>query len=112
MYFGQSFLRAKQNLFVAYSENKWKVKYFGQLPLIHTIRDLTIAEQENKTNDGLKGVRTYFFGAHHWRGLPEFSEALPHTTSHEDWAWIPKRQLNEYLTKEYYEVFINAFKTR
>jgi hypothetical protein len=29
MYFGQSFLRAKQNLMVKYSENKWKVKYFG-----------------------------------------------------------------------------------
>jgi hypothetical protein len=76
MYFGQSFMRAKQNLFVLYSDNKWKVKYFGQLPLIHTVRDLTIAEQEQQANMGLKGVRTYFFGAHHWRGLPEFSDAL------------------------------------
>ena len=29
MYFGQSFMRSKQDLFVRYSENKWKVKYFG-----------------------------------------------------------------------------------
>lgn len=103
MYFGQSFLRAKQNLMVKYSENKWKVKFFGQLPLIHTVRDFTIAEQESKPNDGLKGVRTYFFGAHHWRGLPEINFE---NVDHDDWAWIPKRQLNEYFTKQYYDVFI------
>jgi len=79
-----------------YSDNKWKVKYFGQLPLIHTVRDFTIAEKESKPNDGLKGVRTYFFGAHHWRGLPEINFE---NVDHDDWAWIPKRQLNEYFTK-------------
>jgi hypothetical protein len=94
---------------VKFTDNQWKVKYFGQLPLIHTVRDLSIAEKEEKMNEGLKGVRTYFFGAHHWRGLPEMTF---NNTSHEDWAWIPKRQLNEYFTKEYYDVFIHALKTR
>lgn len=41
-------MRAKQNLFVKYTDNKWKVKYFGHLPLIHTVRDLTEAEKEEK----------------------------------------------------------------
>jgi hypothetical protein len=48
MMFGQSFMRAKQNLFVKYTDNKWKVKYFGAIPLIHTVRELTLAEQEVK----------------------------------------------------------------
>jgi len=59
--------------------------------MIHTIRDLTIAEKDFKHNEGLKGVRSYFFGAHHWRGLPEFADSLNQNTNHEDWAWIPKR---------------------
>lgn len=106
-------MRAKQNLFVKYTDNKWKVKYFGNLPLIHTVRDLTVAEkEEQKEIVGFKGVRTYFFGAHHYRGLPEFPSDLDKRTFHNDFAWIPKKQLNEYFTKEYYEVFIHALKTR
>ncbi len=72
MMFGQTFMRSKQNLFDKYTENKWKVKFFGTLPLIHTVRQLTEAESDDKQNTGYKGVRTYFFGAHHYRGLPEF----------------------------------------
>jgi hypothetical protein len=73
------------------------------------MREFSDAERADPANDGLKGVRTYFFGAHHFRGLPEMNFSQ---TEHDDWAWIPKRQLNEYLTKEYYDVFIHAFKTR
>lgn len=29
MFFGQTFLRAKQDLFNGFSEGSWKVKYFG-----------------------------------------------------------------------------------
>jgi len=42
---GQTFLRAKQNLFVDYSKNAWKVKFYGSLPMVHTIRDMTEAEK-------------------------------------------------------------------
>jgi hypothetical protein len=34
------------------------------------------------------------------------------TTDYNDWAWIPKRQLNKYFTKENYEVFTNILRTR
>ena len=110
MYFGQTFLRAKQNLFVELTDNQWKVKYFGQLPLIHTLRDFSMAEKDQESNEGLTGVRTYFFGAHHWRGLPNM--AVNDSKLHNDWAWVPKRQMNEFLTREYYDVFINSLKTR
>jgi len=63
--FGVTFMRAKQELFIKYSADKWKVKFFSNAPLIHTVRDLTEAEKEQASNDGMAGVRTYFFGAHH-----------------------------------------------
>ena len=67
----------------------------------------------DKLNDQLKGVRSYFFGAHHWRGLPEMLlKQEDNTTDYNDWAWVPKKQLNEYFTKEYYDVFIDICKTR
>ena len=50
MNFGQTFMRAKQNLFnvIAYDEKEggqsgtsWKVKYFGQGPVVATIREFS-----------------------------------------------------------------------
>ena len=52
------------------------------------------------------GVRTYWFGAHHWRGLPEMLVGAEHQL-YDDFAWVPKRLLNEYFTREYHEVFID-----
>ena len=52
IHFGQSFMRAKQNLFnvLAHDEKSdsgtaWKVKYFGQSPIIATLREFTQAEK-------------------------------------------------------------------
>jgi len=38
-------------------------------------------------------VRTFFFGAHHLRGVPEMiiKDTEENTTDYNDWAWIPKR---------------------
>ena len=68
---GQSFFRAKYNLFNTLTDNKWRIKFFGSSPLLHTLREFTPIETEDKLNTDLKGVRTYWFGAHHWRGIPE-----------------------------------------
>jgi hypothetical protein len=64
-------------------------------------------------NASLKGVRTFWFGAHHLRGLPEMligsqddgSEQSTNTSNYNDYLWVPKRQLNEYFEKDYYEIF-------
>ena len=65
-------------------------------------------------NRDLKGVRTYFFQAHHWRGLPILSPGTAPEAMHDydDFAWIPKRQLNEYFAKDYFEIFSKACLTR
>ena len=112
IFFGETFLRAKQNLFVKLSGNQWRIKYYGSLPQTHTMRDFTVAEREETTWDHLKGVRTYYFHANHWRGLPCLSETITKDTDYQDFRWIPKRQLNDYFTEEYYKVFIHGLTTR
>ena len=111
IFMGTSLLRRKQDFFTEMTNDTWKVKFASNLPMVHTLRDFTLAEQEDSGNEGLKGVRTYFFGAHHYRGLPMFDFNHPEMV-HYDYAWVPKRQLNEYFTREYYEIFVPALKTR
>ena len=101
MNFGQTFMRAKQNLFnvLAFDGNagptntSWKVKYFNSAPIAATIREFTELEKADKMNKDLKGIRTYFFQAHHWRGLPSLSPGTNDEALHDydDFAWIPKR---------------------
>ncbi len=33
-------------------------------------------------------------------------------TEWDDHAWVPKLELNQYFTKEYYDIFINAVRLR
>lgn len=62
----------------------------------------------------LKGVRTYFFHANHWRGLPSLTirEEMIDKLHYDDFAWVPKRKMNEFFNREYYEIFANACTTR
>lgn len=58
--FGQTFLRAKQNIFSSFVK-EWKIKYYSNGPLIHTLREFSKAEREDKMNLDMKGVRTFYF---------------------------------------------------
>ena len=98
MHVGQTFFRAKLKLFESLADNNWKIKFFGSSPILHTLREFTELEDEDKLNQGLKGVRTFFFGAHHLRGLPDMAigdntdAALDHINKdYIDWLWVPKR---------------------
>ena len=64
-------MQAKLELFKALTDNKWKIKMHGSGPTLHTLRELTPIEKEDRLNAELKGVRTFWFGAHHWRGFPD-----------------------------------------
>jgi hypothetical protein len=57
----------------------------------------------------MKGVRTFFFQAHHWRGLPVMNYE---NNDYEDFAWVPKRQLNEYFSRDYFDIFAKGCLTR
>jgi len=56
----------------------------------------------------------HFATAHHWRGLPALSNGTETASAHDydDFAWVPKRQLNEYFSKDYFEIFGKATSTR
>lgn len=110
MFFGTTFLRAKHSLFTELSDDKWKIKFDGNLPQVHTVRDFTVAEKEDSKNECMKGVRTYFFNANHWRGLPEIN--MGEDSHYDDYVWIPKRKMNEYLTRDYFNIFANSMSTR
>ena len=109
-------------MFSELTGNKWKIKFFGSSPIMHTLREFTPNEKDDKMNIGLKGVRTFWFGAHHWRGVPEMlineiedgaeTPSSMLVTEYSDWSWVPKRQLNQYFTREYYDVFVKVCKTR
>ena len=73
IFFGETFLKGKQNLFTDLTGDDWKVRYIGQQPVVSTLREFSKAEQQDTLNKGLKGVRTYFFEAYHQRGLPVFN---------------------------------------
>ena len=118
-------MRGKQNLFnvlahdpspqsTAGNTTSWKVKYFGTSPIVATLREFTETEKKDPMNQQLKGVRTFFFQAHHWRGLPALSNGTETASVHDydDFAWVPKRQLNEYFSKDYFEIFGKATSTR
>ena len=72
MYFGESFTQGKTNLFGSFALD-WKIKYIGLAPMLHTLREMTEAEKKDKNNMNLKGVRTFYFLAHHSKGLPEMN---------------------------------------
>jgi len=102
MYVGATFFKTKIQLFEQLTGNKWRIKFFGSAPVLHTLREFNEAEAEDKLNHGLKGVRTFWFGANHWRGFPEMNlngiEGVSDTqgldtSDYNDWAWVPKRQL-------------------
>lgn len=69
-----------------------------------------MAEKEDSRNSSMKGVRTYFFNANHWRGLPHINTG--EDSHYDDYVWIPKRKMNEYLTRDYYDIFADACSTR
>ena len=48
MLMGQTFFKAKNDLFVKYAANKWKVRFAGAMPASHTVRDFSELERENK----------------------------------------------------------------
>lgn len=98
-------------LFKSLVETEWRIKFTSSSPALHTIREFTPDEVEtDRGNDGMKGVRTFWFTAHHWRGEPRL--LVEGDSLYEDWAWVPKRLMNEYLSREAHSVFVDMMATR
>lgn len=104
IYFGESFYKARNNLFEKFAKD-WTCGNVSRSPFLHTIWDLTDAEIEQPINKNYRGVRTYYFLSCHRRGVPMFKFE---NTDWEDWAWVPKLEINKYFTKERFDLFINS----
>lgn len=100
----ESFSIGRLNLFKNLTGEKWIARHPYLFPTVATLRPFTEFEKKDRKNAFLSGVRTYYFDAYHIRGLPEFTFE---NTDYEDYAWVPKPEMNKYFTKERFEVFID-----
>lgn len=65
----EMFSYGKKKLFSQLTDDTWTIKPMAKSPIISTLRELTLAEQEDPKNRGVpfmsstpfKGVRTYYF---------------------------------------------------
>jgi hypothetical protein len=48
--FGTAFFKAKLDLFVRLTENKWRIKFMGTSPFMHTLREFTPIERQDYLN--------------------------------------------------------------
>jgi hypothetical protein len=96
----QSVITAKDTLVERITKGMWKVAYFAPNPIMVTLRDFLPDELTQPYSHFLKGVRTFYFGALHKTGLPEVNREM-----YNDFAWVPKRQLNKYFMRDYFEEF-------
>ena len=78
-------------------------------PIISTIRPFTEHEMNDKRNSILSGVRTYYFDTFHLRGLPDVTFE---GTDWEETAWVPKTDMNKFLTRERFKIFNGLFSHR
>ena len=105
----ESFIKARRSLFTTISDDKWLIKHAFRNPYVATIRPFTEAEKKDKKNSYLSGVRTFYFNAFHLRGLPEFNFEK---SDWWDYSWVPKANMNKFLTKERFDIFQHCFNHR
>ena len=104
-----SFAKIRRELFQKVSNDKWLIRHLYRCPYVSTLRPFTEQEKKDKRNSILSGVRTFYFNAYHLRGLPEFNFE---DSDWCDYAWVPKADMNKFLTKERFDVFQPSFTHR
>jgi hypothetical protein len=91
------------NFFDSFSKKNWKVQFYSDMPHVVNKRDLLPHEINDKRNKNFKGVKIFYFGARHMEGVANIFN--------ENWidhAWVPRLQMNKYLTREDYATFIHS----
>lgn len=101
---GDSFEIAKLKLFFNVTKEFWKIFFPPHHPAFAITRDFHEYEREDPKNKGLKGVRTYYFHAFHFRGIPMVYPNLKH--NYTDYSLVPKIQMNKWVGENYYRGII------
>ncbi|KAL4440899.1 hypothetical protein ABPG74_009312 [Tetrahymena malaccensis] len=94
---------AKLLLWEKISNLKFQVSHTAVIPNFAARRDFYEHELSNPMNRNLKGVKTFYFIATHVQGIPWINPEV-----YQEYLWTPKRHFQNYVSKEYYEQFINA----
>jgi hypothetical protein len=100
----------KYKLFLFLTHDRFKAFFPTNFPSFQLTRDFNEYEKEDPKNKNLKGVRTYYFHAFHFRGEPYINKNKRHP--YNDLAIVPKNELNKFFTKNYYEGVINCLAER
>lgn len=95
--------KSRSRLFSKISGDKWSVTHVASDPIVTTKRPLTEEESSDSKFMLFNGVRAFYFVAYHKAGLPEI-----HNYTYEDFAWVPKLEINKYLPRDCFEVFKDA----
>jgi len=106
MYGSDTFIKARQDVFRGLTDDKWIIRHQPNYPKIATLRPFTEAEKSDTKNSILSGVRTFYFDAFHLRGFSDFNFD---ETDYEDYAWLPKTKIGNYLNEERMGMFYDYF---
>lgn len=99
----ETFSDGKVTLFEQFSNKQWSVFYTTVYPSLCEKRDLTTVEKRHPMNKKCVGVKCFYFYATHLQGVISFQQDL-----YSDYAWVTKMDLNKYMNKERYNLFIHS----
>ena len=97
------FQAARVNFFESFSKKQWRVHFFSEIPYVVKKRELYPHEMKDARNKKFKGVKSFYFGARHMEGITKIVN--------ENWsecAWVPRLQMNKFLSREDYDTFIHS----
>lgn len=104
LYNGDTFDLTKYRLAFYLNQEEFKVFYATPYPAFHVARDLHEYEKEDPKNKGFTGVRTYFFEAMHFRGVPQVLPNKKHPYT--DHIFVPKHEFSKHVKKNYWDAFV------
>jgi hypothetical protein len=106
LYNGDTFDNAKQKLFLHLCKERFKVFYPNNYPIASVTRNFNEHELKDPKNKLLKGVRTFYFPAFHYRGGPCIT--LSAKNDYDDFVFAPKMEINKHINRDYFGSIINA----
>jgi hypothetical protein len=103
---GDLFNDVKYRLFLNLTRENFKIFFYDHHPGFMITRDFHDYEREDPKNKDLRGVRTYYYHAFHFRGRPEVVPNAQHC--YDDFILATKREANKVISKPYYSAVIGS----
>ncbi|EGR30610.1 hypothetical protein IMG5_127900 [Ichthyophthirius multifiliis] len=93
---------AKALLFDKMSEQKFTVYYNNVIPNLCVVRKFYEHELTNPLNKNLLGVKTFYYYGAHLTGPSYINNEM-----YSEYIWTPKMELQQHVSNEYYDKFID-----